>query len=72
MKKREYVPPRAEVLMLAPCEELAVWEWGFGSKWTGQQYFQSTDTLASGIAMGGKFSDSIDMTGEGFVIKNGS
>lgn len=71
MKKKEYVPPRADVLLLAPCEKLAALDWGFGSRWTGQQYFKSEGDLASGVALGGIFSgDGIDMTVEGFVIKD--
>ena len=67
--KKEYVPPYAEVLLLAPCEALAAWDWGFGSKWEGHKYFKSTDSLASGVAIGGLFNSDIDMTEDGFVIK---
>ena len=72
MKKEKYVPPRADVLMLAPCEALAAWDWGFGSQWTGQKYFPAT--LASGIAMGGLFDKEKGdvFTDDGFVIKKGS
>lgn len=71
--KKEYVPPRADVLLLAPCEALAAWDWGFGSKWTGQQYFapNSNNNLTSGIAMGGLFDTARGdvFTTDGFVIK---
>lgn len=70
MKRKEYVPPRADVLLLAPCEALAVWDWGFGSTWGGQKYFEAAGNLASGISIGGLFGGSDDVfTEDGFVIK---
>ena len=56
--RKEYLPPLAEVILLAPCEELAVIEWkfGFGSTWK-NGYYPKDENSASGIAMNGTFGE---------------
>ena len=68
--KKAYVPPKAELFLLAPNEGIAAWDWEFSSKWEGQKYFEAAGNLASGIAIGGLFGGSDDtFTEDGFVIK---
>ena len=68
--KNQYVPPMAEVIFLVPCENLAAWDWKFGSTWEGQKYFQADgNLLASGIAMGGLLETEDFLQQDGFVIK---
>lgn len=55
-KKTAYVPPAAELILLAPCENLAFDEWAFGNAWKNQWgKFKITSTGASGVAFGGEF-----------------
>ena len=54
-KKKELVPPRAEMILLAPCEDLAFDDWAFGSAWRNQWGKFKDDTKGSGVAFGGTF-----------------
>jgi len=67
--RNKYVPPKVEIICLAPCEAVAAWDWKFGSTWTGEKYFNVPSTLASGIAMGGGFNSEDFLAEDGFVIK---
>ena len=66
-KKIEYVPPVAEVILLAPCERLAAWDHEFGNVWRNPGKF-TTDSGFTGIAFGDDKFDDYD-TDSGFVIK---
>ena len=68
--KKEYIPPKVDVVMLAPCERIAAVDWEFSSKWAGEWYFEAIEDLGSGIAMGGWFDkDEDSFTSDGFRIK---
>ena len=55
-KKTKYVPPEVELILLAPCENLAFDEWAFGNAWKNQWgKFKITSTGASGVAFGDTF-----------------
>lgn len=71
-KKKEYVPPVAEVILLSPCEALASGDWAFGEAWR-TQWGKFTDgpNGASGIAFGGSFGEG-EGTGGGFFHISGS
>ena len=66
--RKEYGPPRADVLLLAPCEDLALIDnrFGFGKQWHNEFF---GDPGASGFAFGGSFKDNDYLTEDGFVIK---
>ena len=68
-KKKEYVPPVADMILLAPCETLAdTSDWGFGNAWREEWGRFDIGTVASGIAFGGSdFDDMIE--DDGFFIK---
>ena len=68
-KKIKYVPPMAELVLLAPCESLATIDWGFQKTWDHKGYF--TENGASAIAVTGRFDSDGDYIseGSGFVIK---
>ena len=66
-KKKEYIPPEAKVILLAPSENLAVFEWKFGKAWR-TEYGYFTENGASGIAVTGTFLDD-KWAEDGFVIK---
>ena len=72
MKKRTYIPPKAELVLLAPCEGLANWDWAFGNTWRSQGFHERDGSIASAIAMNGGFGadgyPTLD-TDDGFVIK---
>ena len=65
--RKEYVPPRADVLLLAPCEDLAVIDnrFGFGQQWHNTGPFGAPG--ASGFAITDKFESYTDE--DAFVIK---
>lgn len=48
--RKEYVPPTAEVILLAPDENLAAWDWGFQSPWK-QGYLPATEEVASAVGV---------------------
>lgn len=64
--RKEYVPPKADVLLLAPCEDLAAIEnrFGFGKQWH-NGFFGAPG--ASGFAITDKFTSYTD--DDAFVIK---
>lgn len=62
--RKEYVPPTAEVILLAPDEKLAAWDTGFTHDNSG--WFLNTDTGASAVTAYGTFAD--DNMGDGFVL----
>ena len=72
-KKKEYVPPVAEVILLSPCEALASSDWAFGNAWREQLNWGkfTDDNGASGIAFGGSFREG-EGTGGGFFHISGS
>ena len=49
--RKEYVPPTAEVILLAPDEKLAAWDWKFGSYTWGEGYISATGTTASAVGI---------------------
>lgn len=70
-KKTKYVPPTAELILLAPCENLASsWDWGFKETWRSTWgRIPAANGLASGVAFGGEIFDSTDQSESGFIIK---
>lgn len=69
-QKKEYVSPKADVMLLAPCEALAAVDCGFGAAWR-DTWGRFTDPGgASGIAFGGTFEPNDVTQDGGFIIKN--
>ena len=70
-QKKEYTPPTAEIILLAPCERLALNDFGWRiENIPGQTYFQENG--ASGIAIAGTFGmDGVNGWdgGDGFTFK---
>lgn len=69
MNKKEYLPPAAELILLAPCERLAAWDTSFEERW-----FHGFNILAGASAGNlGIITEVKDDTWEdsGFVIKKG-
>ena len=68
-KKTKYVPPEVELILLAPCENLAFDEWAFGNAWKNQWgKFKITSTGASGVAFGDTFeTEDYDVDGDFFT-----
>lgn len=72
-KKTKYVPPAAELILLAPCENLAVDDWAFGNAWRTQWgKFRDTATGASGVAFGGNTFDKYGTDGDFFTKTTGT
>ncbi|MBQ2995903.1 MAG: hypothetical protein IJE22_01520 [Oscillibacter sp.] len=68
--KKQYLPPAAEVVLLAPCEGLAAWEFGFGKSWKNGYYSAGEGNgTASGIAMNGSFGNDFVFGEDGFFTK---
>ena len=70
--KKEYVPPVAEVILLAPTEKLAVNDYGFGKNWwAGPGYFSDLETrTASAVGIhGGGTLDASNWDEDGYTIK---
>ena len=70
-KKIKYVPPAAEVILLAPCESLAAWEYSFERTWKNPGRFTTTPSGLAGIAFGDDKFDSGDAT-SGFFDPTGT
>ena len=52
--RKEYVPPTAEVILLAPDEKLAAWDWSFDHfAWKESAYYQAQGNAASAIVVNG-------------------
>ena len=69
-KKMKYVPPTAELILLAPCENLAFDDWAFGNAWRDQWGKFKDDAKGSGVAFGGTF-EKYGTDGE-FFTKSGT
>lgn len=71
--KKEYVPPAAEVILLAPSETLAAWDWDFGNVWKSAGYHPPGTDTASAVVITGAFGSGENWDeGDGFVIKRNS
>ena len=69
-QRKEYVPPAAEVLLLAPSEKLAAWDWGFDTLWKREAgYHPGAEGLASAIVVTGQFGTEDYTEDSGFFIK---
>ena len=69
-KKMKYVPPAAELILLAPCENLAFDDWAFGDAWRTQWGKFKDDAKGSGVAFGGAFGTNDYSTDGDFFTKN--
>jgi len=69
-KRKVYIAPEAEVILLAPAEGLAAWDWSFESKWQ-SGYFKKNGVLSAvGIINGGIEDEPNGIWSEdGFIIK---
>lgn len=70
-ERKTYTPPTAEIILLAPEEKLAAWDWSFDI-WKHGYIAPSENQVASavGIINGtGVLNDDKNWTGDGFVIK---
>lgn len=69
-KKTKYVPPAAELILLAPCEKLAAWDWKFGNIWQNTGYYTAGEIgNASAIVVTSGFLDEDYTEDSGFFIK---
>ena len=65
-ERKEYTPPEAEIILLAPCDRLAAMDRKFGYNWkTPEGYFPAADDFASGVAFSGDFGVN---DGDGFTF----
>ena len=71
-KKIKYVPPAAEMILLAPCENLAFQDWAFGKSWRQEWGKFKDDNGASAIVFGGTTFEEEDLGGAGFFTKTGT
>ena len=56
--RKEYVPPEAEVILLAPSEKLSAWDWSFDSHdWKASNYFPNNGETASAIVVTGTWTE---------------
>ena len=65
-QKIKYVPPLADVILLAPCEHLAAWEYSFEKTWKNPGKFV-TDSGFTGIAFGDTVFDHTGTDGNFFT-----
>ena len=70
-KKKVYTAPAAEVILLAPAETLASWDWSFNSVWkSGYEGLSETNIFSAvGIINGGAGLNESIWAEDGFVIK---
>ena len=69
--RKEYVPPTAEIILLAPHEKLAANDFRFDSIWGRHENYFTNET-GSGIAVAGTFGTDGENGwdgGEGFTFK---
>ncbi|MBQ2996508.1 MAG: hypothetical protein IJE22_04645 [Oscillibacter sp.] len=72
-KRKAYVPPAAEMILLAPCERLAAWEYSFQNTWTNiQGRFNNAYNLGGGSGITGTFTDQDYFGEDGFTVKQSS
>ncbi|MBQ2997226.1 MAG: hypothetical protein IJE22_08365 [Oscillibacter sp.] len=69
-KKKEYVPPMAEMILLSPCEALAAEDWAFGRAWKNESDWGKFS--ASGFAFGGSNFDDVGNDGSFFTKPTGT
>ena len=74
-KKRVYAAPVAELILMAPCESIAAWDWNFGNVWKSAGYHPPGTDTASAVVITGTFGpfgigDEQNPYGDGFVIKH--
>lgn len=69
-KKKVYTAPVAEVILLAPCEGIAAWDWKFENSWKNGYFPRSEKQLYSavGIINGGGVEGNPLFTEDGFTI----
>ena len=72
-KRKVYAAPEAEMILLAPVEGLAAWDWDFKSNWQNtwhSGYFKKDGVLSAvGIINGGQETPAGIWEEDGFVIK---
>lgn len=73
-KKKAYVPPAAEMILLAPCERIAAWEYSFQNTWMGdiKGRFGDAYGLGGGSGITGTFGSEHYFGNESFEVKKGS
>lgn len=67
-RKKEYASPAAEVILLAPCENLALWETAMKELWRDTGYLEATKDYASAFVIQKTTEGSWD-DNPGFTIK---
>ena len=50
--RKEYIPPEAEVILLAPAEKLSAWDWSFGNiAWENTGYHRGSEGIPSAVVV---------------------